>query len=314
MISLRKWQLSDATDLAHIMNNRRVQNNLRDGLPFPYTAADAEDFISGLMAAGDEPCRARAILLDGRVVGSISVSRMENVHRFTAEIGFCLAEEFWGRGIMSEAIGLFCTELFEETDIMRVFAAAYVHNTSSRRALEKAGFSLEGIMPCSAVKNSMVTDMALYGLTRARDEYPLRRLSAGEIPEALELAWKVFLEFEAPEYSEEGIQAFRAALDDDNRNRHMDFYGAFDGDRLVGMLAMRAPQHVSSFFVDPAYHRRGIGRRLFEAMRGEYELQEFTVNSSPYAVEVYRRLGFEATDEEQCEDGIRYTPMVLKEK
>lgn len=167
MISLRKWQLSDAADLAHIMNNRRVQNNLRDGLPFPYTAADGEDFISGLMVAGDEPCRARAILLDGRVVGSISASRMENVHRFTAEIGFCLAEEFWGRGIMSKAIGLFCTELFEETDIMRVFAAAYVHNTGSRRTLEKAGFSLEGIMPCSAVKNSMVTDMALYGLVRS---------------------------------------------------------------------------------------------------------------------------------------------------
>ena len=72
---------------------------------------------------------------------------------------------------------------------------------------------------------------------------------------------------------------------------------------------MRAPQHIGGFFVEAAYHRRGIGRRLFEAMRQDYETQVFTVNSSPYAVEVYRRLGFAATDTEQLTDGLRYTPM-----
>ena len=72
---------------------------------------------------------------------------------------------------------------------------------------------------------------------------------------------------------------------------------------------MRDCQHIADFFVDAAYHRRGIGRQLFEAMRQDYDRQVFTVNSSPYAVEVYRHLGFVPTDAEQLTDGLRYVPM-----
>lgn len=124
----------------------------------------------------------------------------------------------------------------------------------------------------------------------------------------------MFLEFEAPEYSPEGIAAFRASLDNPQRKRQMDFYGAFDGETLVGVLCMRAPQHIAGFFVDAAYHRRGIGRKLFEAMRRDYAQQVFTVNSSPYAVEVYRHLGFVPTDDEQSVDGLRFTPMQYSSK
>ena len=75
------------------------------------------------------------------------------------------------------------------------------------------------------------------------------------------------------------------------------------------MLAMREPQHISLFFVKEAWHRQGVGRLLFDAMRRDYAAQVFTVNSSPYAVEVYRHLGFVPTDTEQLTNGIRYTPM-----
>ena len=94
----------------------------------------------------------------------------------------------------------------------------------------------------------------------------------------------------------------------------MVFYGAFDGDALVGVLSMREPQHISGFFVDAAYHRRGIGRRLLEAMRRDYTRQVFTVNSSPYAVEVYRHLEFVPTSGEQTVDGLRFTPMQYSAK
>lgn len=77
---------------------------------------------------------------------------------------------------------------------------------------------------------------------------------------------------------------------------------------------MRAPHHIADLFVDAAYHRRGIGRRLFAAMRRDHFRQIFTVNSSPYAVGFYRRLGFVPTGTEQLTDGLRYTPMRFEEK
>ena len=146
-----------------------------------------------------------------------------------------------------------------------------------------------------------------------RRTYPVRRLRPEEIPDALALIWNVFLQFEAPEYSEEGIATFRASLEDRERIRRLAFYSAFEGKRLVGVLCMRAPQHIAGFFVDAAYHRRGIGKGLFEAMRQDYDRQVFTVHSSPYAVGFYRRLGFVPTQGEQVTDGLRYTPMRFEE-
>lgn len=308
---LRKWRLTDAEDLAAALNNEKVRNNLRDGLPVPYTPADARDYIISMLSSDENSTFAYAITIDDRAVGSIGAFRQGNIHRQTAELGYYLAEEYWGRGIMTDAIGQLCGIVFETSDILRIFAEPFSYNTGSRRALEKAGFQLEGIMKNNAVKNGKVVDMALYSLTRALEPYPVRRLSREEIPGALELCWRVFLEFDAPEYSEEGIAAFRASLDDEVRTRKLDFYGAFDGDALVGVLCMRQPQHIGGFFVDKAYHRRGIGKKLFAAMRRDYEKQVFTVHSSPYAVEVYRHLGFVPTDGEQITHGLRYTPMVF---
>ena len=311
---LRKWRLSDAKELAAVLNNKRILNNLRDGLPFPYTEQDAAEYITAMRSADENDTFAYAITVGGRVIGSIGAFRQGNIHRQTAELGYYLAEEYWGKGIMSGAIRRLCDIIFETTDILRIYAEPFSYNAGSRRALEKAGFRYEGLMKSNAVKNGKVVDMALYSLTRSLEPYPVRRLAPEEYPEALELCWRVFLKFEAPEYPPEGVAAFRASLDDEERTRRLDFYGAFDAEKLVGVLCMRQPRHIGGFFVDAAYHRRGIGRRLFEAMRQDYETQVFTVNSSPYAVEVYRRLGFTPTDTEQLTNGLRYTPMRFEER
>ena len=309
--SLRTWRLSDAADLSAALSNRKVLNNLRDGLPFPYTEADARAYIASMLASDQSSTFAYAITIDDRAVGSIGAFRQGNIHRRTAEIGYYLAEEYWGQGIMTDAIRQLCRIVFDSTDILRLYAEPFAYNTGSRRALEKAGFRYEGTMKSNAVKNGKVLDMALYSLTRSLQPFPVRRLTADEIPRALELCWQVFLKFEAPEYAPEGIAAFRASLDDRQWNRKLDFYGAFEGDTPVGVLAMRAPQHIGYFFVDADHQRRGIGKALFDAMRADYDRQVFTVNSSPYAVEVYRHLGFVPTDTEQTFQGLRFTPMTF---
>lgn len=124
------------------------------------------------------------------------------------------------------------------------------------------------------------------------------------------LVMSVFLEYEAPDYSQEGIDTFSAYVNDENVMRNLDMYGAFIDDEVVGIIAARnGGKHISLFFVDSKYHRKGIGKMLFSAFIKDNPAKVITVNSSPYAVEIYRKLGFVDTDTEQIQDGIRYTPM-----
>ena len=308
-VTIRLWRAEDAPDLARALSGRNVRNNLRDGLPEPYTEQDAAAYIKAMLEADPDSTFAYAVDVDGRAVGSIAAFRQSNIHFRTAELGYYLAEEVWGRGVMTQAVRQLCETLFQKTDLLRIFAEPFAYNTGSRRVLEKAGFAFEGILKNNAVKNGKVLDMALYALTRPPERYPVRRLTAAEIPAALELCREVFLQFEAPEYSQEGIDFFCAALRDEERTRAMKFYGAFDGEELVGTLCMRAPQHIGGFFVRADHQRRGIGRRLFDAMRQDYAAQTFTVHSSPYAVKIYEHLGFRAADGERTACGLRFTPM-----
>ena len=146
--------------------------------------------------------------------------------------------------------------------------------------------------------------------------FKVKNLQAEQLAEALSLVWEVFCRFEAPEYSEEGITEFKNFLNNEEEIGKLDFYGAFDkASDIVGVLAMRKPAHISLFFVKAEYHRQGIGRQLFEKMLSDYQPQGigvFTVNSSHYAVEVYRKLGFKLTGNECITNGIRYTPMKME--
>lgn len=312
-ILIRKWETTDAKSLASTLSNRKVMNNLRDGLPYPYTEKDALEYIHSMNSDTNDSF-AYAIDVDGTAVGSIGAFRQGNIHSRTAELGYYLSEEYWGKGVMTEAVRQLCEKLFTETDILRIFAEPFAYNIGSRKVLEKAGFQFEGILKNNAFKNGQILDMAIYAYTRRDRDFPVRRLYPEEIQSALDLSWEVFLQFEAPEYSEEGIWEFRKSLDDKERTRKLQFYGAFEDDILVGTLCMREPQHIGGFFVKSDYHRKGIGRVLFDTMRRDYDKQEFTVNSSPYAVEIYRHLGFEATDQEQTVNGIRFTPMKYVEE
>nr|DAV53409.1 MAG TPA: acetyltransferase [Caudoviricetes sp.] len=163
---IRKWELSDATDLAAALSNKKIQDNLRDGLPYPYTEQDGTDYISAMLSADENEIFAFAITVDEKLVGSIGIFRQGNIHRQTAELGYYIAEEYWGRGIMTEAVRQICVYVFEKSDIIRIYAEPFAYNAASCRVLEKAGFQYEGTLRSNAVKNGEVIDMKMYSLLK----------------------------------------------------------------------------------------------------------------------------------------------------
>ena len=126
----------------------------------------------------------------------------------------------------------------------------------------------------------------------------------------MELIWKTFAEFEAPDYEEKGVETFKACLSDKEFLEKLTFYGALEYGQLIGVITTRSGgNHISQFFVLKEHHRKGVGRKLFEFILPFSTGERITVNSSPYAVSIYCRLGFAHTDKEQTVDGIRFTPM-----
>ncbi|MGM9572500.1 MAG: GNAT family N-acetyltransferase [bacterium] len=167
---IREWNIKDAAGLAEMLNNKKILNNLRDGLPYPYTESDAEEYITSMLAAEKTKTFAFAITVKDKVIGSIVVFRCDNIHSRTAEMGYYIGEYYWGRGLGTSAVIQVCNYIFENTDIIRIFAEPFAHNAASCRVLEKAGFKFEGLLRSNAVKNGKVIDMKMYSLIKEWSE------------------------------------------------------------------------------------------------------------------------------------------------
>lgn len=148
--------------------------------------------------------------------------------------------------------------------------------------------------------------------------YQIRNAYREEWQDAMALAWKTFLRFEADVYSPEGVKNFENFITDSTLYRMFvmgayQMFVAMDHSKLVGMITLRDTTHISLLFVDEAYHRRGIGRSLIgylaEYLRTEVGAEHVTVNSSPYGVGFYHKMGFRDIRPEETKDGITYTPM-----
>ena len=161
---IRDWKNEDAPSLARYANNWKIWLNLRDAFPSPYTLYDAKEFIAKVNAL--DPRTVFAIASQTEAIGSIGLGLGKDVHRFTAEMGYWLAEPFWGLGIMSATIKIFSDYAMEKFNLNRIFAEPYASNPASARVLEKAGFIREGIMKAHAYKDGKVLDMYLYAITR----------------------------------------------------------------------------------------------------------------------------------------------------
>lgn len=161
--AIRPWRVDDAASLARHANNRNVWLSLRDLFPHPYTIEDASEFIQRSSVA--QPMTNFCLEIDGSAAGGIGIRLGQDVHRHTAEVGYWLGQEFWGHGVMSEAVPAFTKFCFENFSLHRIYAEPYANNAASLRVLEKAGFLLEGRLRKNVVKDGQVLDSLLYART-----------------------------------------------------------------------------------------------------------------------------------------------------
>ena len=159
---VRPWRQGDAKSLVRHANNVNVARQLRDRFPHPYTLGDARTFIESVMDA--RPQTTFAIDVEGDAAGGIGFSPGTDVERYSAEIGYWLGEQYWGRGIVAEALKLVSEYAFRDCRMLRLFALPFADNRQSVRVLEKAGYVCEGVMRASSVKFGQPRDQALYAL------------------------------------------------------------------------------------------------------------------------------------------------------
>ena len=162
---LRPWREDDAQSLARYADNPRVSACLRDGFPSPYTVDDARRFIA--VATGPDHPLLFAIEVSGEAAGGIGIHPLGDVYRRTAEIGYWLAEPFWGTGIVTDAVRALLPVVFQQTDLIRIQAGIFANNPASMRVLEKSGFVREAVHRNAVTKQGVVMDEVMY--VRFRD-------------------------------------------------------------------------------------------------------------------------------------------------
>jgi RimJ/RimL family protein N-acetyltransferase len=158
--TVRPWVEGDAPALVRHANNPRIAANLRDRFPHPYEAVHATTFLHWVRQQAVETVW--AIDVGGDAVGGIGVELRADVERVSAEIGYWLSEEFWGRGIATSALSAVSPAVMRRFELTRLYALPFADNRQSIRVLEKAGYMLEGRLRHSAIKNGFIKDQLLY--------------------------------------------------------------------------------------------------------------------------------------------------------
>lgn len=159
--TVRDWLPRDLDSLVRHANNRHVWIHLRDRFPHPYREEDGRQFLARVTQASTPPT-VWAIEIDGEAAGGIGIAVMSDVERVSAEIGYWLGEQFWGRGAMTEALEAVTADAFARFELMRIFALPFDDNHASIRVLQKAGYTQEGTLRQSSIKNGVIRGQLLF--------------------------------------------------------------------------------------------------------------------------------------------------------
>ena len=162
--TLRSWTTNDLDSLVKYANNYNIAKNLTNKFPHPYSTENGKAFIA--YATAETPHHIMAIDICGEAVGGIGIHPQTDVQCKNAEMGYWLAEPFWGHGVISKAIPLMVAYGFDNWDITRIFARPFGSNLASQRVLEKAGFRLEAHFEKTMFKNGEYLDELVYAVRR----------------------------------------------------------------------------------------------------------------------------------------------------
>ena len=160
-IDLHKWTSADREALMALCN-AVDRTFLSDRLPNPYTEADADWWLGMVVENEGKEGVWRAIVVDGLIVGSISVERLANVQRNAGSIGYMVLTPFWSQGIGTEAVRQICGIAFQELALERIIGEVFPENLASARVLEKNGFRLEETKVGAVVKGGKAMDVRVY--------------------------------------------------------------------------------------------------------------------------------------------------------
>ena len=164
-IELRKWSLADYKELKDLCN-AVDRSYLSDRLPNPYTEDDANWWLNMVAKSEGIDGTFRAMVVDGKIVGSVSIERKADIYRLDGELGYMLLRDYWNRGLMSQAVGKVCEIAIKELGLNRITANVFHPNLASQRILQKNGFKQEGVMRKAVIKEGVFYDILIYGLLK----------------------------------------------------------------------------------------------------------------------------------------------------
>lgn len=161
---IRNYDYSDKEALVKYANSYNISRLLRDQFPFPYTDDDADAWLS---QACNQPIETNFVIANEKeLIGAIGINLQDDVNRFTAEIGYWLAEPFWGKGITTLAVKKFTQFAFENFELNRIYANVFDGNPASEKVLMKAGYLKEGTLRKAVFKEGKFLDQYIYAILK----------------------------------------------------------------------------------------------------------------------------------------------------
>lgn len=161
---LRPWRADDLDSLLRHADDEQVSRGVSDRFPHPYTQADGEAFLSGKVIDLGGPVF--AIEIYGEACGGIGAHAGRGERAHTAEFGYWLGREHWGRGTMTRVVAAYAPWAMRELRLHRLYATVLAFNIGSAQVLRRNGFMEEGVQRAAVFKRGVLHDLRMFAKVR----------------------------------------------------------------------------------------------------------------------------------------------------